>query len=275
VIGLSIREWMAISSALAFLVALVVAAVAATWTGRRLEHIVDIAGRYRGRRSAGPRRRCSQDDNRPCMRAIDATARHLERTFRRGSLEPNLAFETLLQQHAGCRHRRQRRWLVQWANQPMDRPRAAAHALQAPVSGNHSDPDFLAAVKSATEAREVKTARAPPSFPVALDVTAALCLMGGAVAWLREPHRNRSAWKKPVATLSPTFLMNCALPHFIRVIPKLFSTLLEMARHQGIYRSFARMLHALSRLHGGLAYVGESESGRLVRLNRFAERTTA
>ena len=36
---------LAISSALAFIVALVVAAVAATWTARRLEHIVDIAGR--------------------------------------------------------------------------------------------------------------------------------------------------------------------------------------------------------------------------------------
>jgi len=64
-----------------FLVALVVAAVAATWTGRRLEHIVDIAGRIAEGDLRARVDDASQDEIGRVAGAIDATARHLERTF--------------------------------------------------------------------------------------------------------------------------------------------------------------------------------------------------
>ena len=59
--------------------------------------------------------------------------------------------------------------------------------LQAPVVETIRDPDFLAAVKEATEAKQVKTSRATSIVPGrAFDVTAAPLPGGGAVAVLRD-----------------------------------------------------------------------------------------
>jgi two-component system phosphate regulon sensor histidine kinase PhoR len=59
--------------------------------------------------------------------------------------------------------------------------------LHAPVVETIRDPDFLAAVKSATEAHEAMTARATSIIPGrAFDVTAAPLPGGGAVAVLRD-----------------------------------------------------------------------------------------
>ncbi len=177
---------LAISSALAFLVALVVAAVAATWTARRLERIVDIAGRIaegdlRARVDAP-----SQDEIGRVATAIGATARHLERTFA-AVRSSQYQLETLLNSMQDAVIAVSADGLVQWANQPMDRLVPRRTRLQAPVVETIRDPDFLAAVKSATEAREVKTARATSIIPGrAFDVTAAPLPDGGAVAVLRD-----------------------------------------------------------------------------------------
>src|SRR5439155_22115250 len=75
----------------------------------------------------------------------------------------------------------------QWANQPMDRLIPQRARLNAPVVETIRDPDFLAAVKTATNARQVKTARATSIVPGrAFDVTAAPLPGGGAVAVLRD-----------------------------------------------------------------------------------------
>jgi len=177
---------LAISSALAFLVALVVAAVAATWTARRLERIVDIAGRIAEGDLRARVDDASQDEIGRVAGAIDATARHLERTFA-AVRSSQYQLETLLNSMQDAVIAVSADGLVQWANQPMDRLVPRRTRLQAPVVETIRDPDFLAAVKSATEAREVKTARATSIIPGrAFDVTAAPLPDGGAVAVLRD-----------------------------------------------------------------------------------------
>jgi two-component system phosphate regulon sensor histidine kinase PhoR len=177
---------LAISSALAFIVALVVAAVAATWTARRLEHIVDIAGRIAEGDLRARVDDASQDEIGRVAGAIDATARHLERTFAAVRSSQH-QLETLLNSMQDAVIAVSADGLVQWANQPMDRLVPRRTRLQAPVVETIRDPDFLAAVKSATEAREVKTARATSIIPGrAFDVTAAPLPDGGAVAVLRD-----------------------------------------------------------------------------------------
>ena len=177
---------LAISSALAFIFALVVAAAAATWTARRLERIVDVAGRI----AKGDLRACvddpSQDEIGRVAGAIDATARHLERTFAAVRSSQH-QLETLLNSMQDAVIAVSADGLVQWANQSMDLLVPQRTRLQAPVVETIRDPDFLAAVKGATEAREVKTARATSIIPGrAFDVTAAPLPDGGAVAVLRD-----------------------------------------------------------------------------------------
>src|SRR5260370_35497280 len=72
---------LAISSALAFIGALVVAAAAATWTARRLERIVDVAGRIAEGALRARVDDPSQGEIGPVARPIDAPGRPLERTF--------------------------------------------------------------------------------------------------------------------------------------------------------------------------------------------------
>jgi len=177
---------LAISSALAFIVALVVAAVAATWTARRLEHIVDIAGRIAEGDLRARVDDASRDEIGRVAGAIDVTARHLERTFAAVRSSQH-QLETLLNSMQDAVIAVSADGLVQWANQSMDRLVPRRTRLQAPVVETIRDPDFLAAVKSATEAREVKTARATSLIPGrAFDVTAAPLPDGGAVAVLRD-----------------------------------------------------------------------------------------
>jgi two-component system, OmpR family, phosphate regulon sensor histidine kinase PhoR len=177
---------LAISSALAFIGALVVAAAAATWTARRLERIVDVAGRIAEGDLRARVDDPSQDEIGRVAGAIDATARHLERTFAAVRSSQH-QLETLLNSMQDAVIAVSADGLVQWANQSMDLLVPQRTRLQAPVVETIRDPDFLAAVKGATEAREVKTARATSIIPGrAFDVTAAPLPDGGAVAVLRD-----------------------------------------------------------------------------------------
>jgi two-component system phosphate regulon sensor histidine kinase PhoR len=76
---------------------------------------------------------------------------------------------------------------VQWANQAMERLVPQGTRLQAPVVETVRDPDFLRAVREASEARKVSTARAGSIAPGrTFDITAAPLPGGGAVAVLRD-----------------------------------------------------------------------------------------
>jgi len=173
-------------SAIAFLIALIVAGVASVWTSRRLEHIVDVAARIergdlRARVDDSP-----LDEIGRVAAAIDRTASQVERSFA-AVRSSQRQLETLLNSMQDAVVAVSSDGLVQWANQPMDRLVPQRTRLNAPVVETIRDPDFLATVKAATTTKEVKTSRATSIVPGrAYDVTAAPLPDGGVVAVLRD-----------------------------------------------------------------------------------------
>jgi two-component system, OmpR family, phosphate regulon sensor histidine kinase PhoR len=181
-----VRHRLELASGLAFLFALVVAAVAANWTARRLERIVDVAARIAEGDLQARILETSQDEIGRVAGAIDKTARRLEQSFA-AVRSSQRQLETLLNSMQDAVIAVSSDGLVQWANQPMDRLVPQGTRLQQPVVETIRDPDFLATVKEATTTREVKTARATSIVPGrAFDVTAAPLPGGGAVAVLRD-----------------------------------------------------------------------------------------
>jgi len=185
-VSVQIRHRLELASGLAFLFAFVVAAVAATWTARRLERIVDVAARIADGDLQARVLETSQDEVGRVAGAIDRTARRVEQSFA-AVRSSQRQLETLLNSMQDAVIAVSADGLVQWANQPMDRLVPQGTRLHQPVVETIRDPDFLAAVKEATAAREVKTARATSIVPGrAFDVTAAPLPGGGAVAVLRD-----------------------------------------------------------------------------------------
>ncbi len=181
-----VRRRLLWGSAIAFLIALIVAAVASVWTSRRLEHIVDVAARIergdlRARVDDSP-----LDEIGRVAAAIDRTASQVERSFA-AVRSSQRQLETLLNSMQDAVVAVSADGLVQWANQPMDRLVPQRTRLNAPVVETIRDPDFLSTVKAATTSKEVKTARATSIVPGrAYDVTAAPLPDGGVVAVLRD-----------------------------------------------------------------------------------------
>jgi two-component system, OmpR family, phosphate regulon sensor histidine kinase PhoR len=173
-------------SAIAFVIALIVAAVASVFTSRRLEHIVDVAARIergdlRARVQDSP-----LDEIGRVAAAIDRTASQVERSFA-AVRSSQRQLETLLNSMQDAVIAVSSDGLVQWANQPMDRLVPQRTRLNAPVVETVRDPDFLATVQAATTTKEVTTARATSIVPGrAYDVTAAPLPDGGVVAVLRD-----------------------------------------------------------------------------------------
>ncbi len=185
-VSVQIRHRLELASGLAFLFALVVAAVAANWTARRLERIVDVAGRIADGDLQARILETSQDEVGRVAGAIDKTARRVEQSFA-AVRSSQRQLETLLNSMQDAVIAVSADGLVQWANQPMNRLVPQGTRLQQPVVETIRDPDFLASVKDATTSREVKTARATSIVPGrAFDVTAAPLPGGGAVAVLRD-----------------------------------------------------------------------------------------
>jgi two-component system, OmpR family, phosphate regulon sensor histidine kinase PhoR len=174
------------SSALALLIASIVAAMASVWTSRRLEQIVDVAARIERGDLRARLDDPSLDEIGRVAAAIDRTAGQVERSFA-AVRSSQRQLETLLNSMQDAVIAVSSDGLVQWANQPMDRLTPQRTRLNAPVVETIRDPDFLAAVKAATETKEVKTARATSIVSGrAFDVTAAPLPDGGAVAVLRD-----------------------------------------------------------------------------------------
>ena len=185
-VSAEVRRRLEAASALAFLFALLVAAVAAHWSGRRLERIVDVAARIADGDLQARVLEPSQDEIGRVAGAIDKTARRVEQSFE-AVRSSQRQLETLLNSMQDAVIAVSADGLVQWANQPMNRLVPQGARLQQPVVETIRDPDFLASVKEATTTREVKTARATSIVPGrAFDVTAAPLPDGGAVAVLRD-----------------------------------------------------------------------------------------
>jgi two-component system, OmpR family, phosphate regulon sensor histidine kinase PhoR len=181
-----VRRRLELGSALAFLFALAVAAVASVWSARRLERIVDVAARIAEGDLQARILETSPDEIGRVAGAIDKTARRVEQSFAEVRSSQH-QLETLLNSMQDAVIAVSADGLVQWANQPMNRMVPQGTRLQQPVVETIRDPDFLATVKDATVSREVKTARATSIVPGrAFDVTAAPLPDGGAVAVLRD-----------------------------------------------------------------------------------------
>ena len=173
-------------SGLAFVVALIVAGIAAHWTARRLQNIVQFAERIAAGDLTARIAEVSGDEVGQVAAALDKTAHQLETSF--VALQTSQRqLETLLNSMhdaviaVGADRR------VQWANQSMDRLVPQRTRLHAPVVETVRDPDFLRAVRSASENGKVSTARAGSILPGrTFDVTAAPMPGGGAVAVLRD-----------------------------------------------------------------------------------------
>ena len=93
---------------LALLVALIISAIAAQATARRLEGIVRFADRIAAGDLAARIEETSGDEIGQVAASLDKTARHLEESFAALQTQPAPARDPA-QQHAGRRHRRQRR----------------------------------------------------------------------------------------------------------------------------------------------------------------------
>jgi two-component system phosphate regulon sensor histidine kinase PhoR len=185
-VSAQVRARLARATGLAFLFALLVAAVAAHWSARRLERIVEVAARIADGDLQARIRETSQDEVGRVAAAIDGTARRVEQSFS-AVRSSQRQLETLLNSMQDAVIAVSADGLVQWANQPMDRLVPQGTRLHQPVVETIRDPDFLATVKEATATREVKTARATSIVPGrAFDVTAAPLPDGGAVAVLRD-----------------------------------------------------------------------------------------
>jgi two-component system, OmpR family, phosphate regulon sensor histidine kinase PhoR len=171
---------------LALVVAFILAGIGAHFTTRRLQNIIDFAGRIAAgdltTRIADPR----SDDFGKIAAALDAAARQTELNFAtlRNSQRQ---LETLLNSMQDAVIAVDPEQRVQWANQSMDRLVPQRTRLNAPVVETVRDPDFLHAVRGAIESRTVLTARATSILPArTFEVTAAPMPGGGAVAVLRD-----------------------------------------------------------------------------------------
>jgi two-component system phosphate regulon sensor histidine kinase PhoR len=186
VVQAQVRRRLLWGSALALLIALLVAALASIWTAHRLERIVEVAARIeRGdlrARVDDP----SPDEIGRVAAAIDRTAGQIERSFA-AVRSSQRQLETLLNSMQDAVIAVSADGLVQWANQTMDRLVPQHARLNAPVVETIRDPDFLATVKAAATTRQAKTGRAASiASGRAFDVTAAPLPDGGVVAVLRD-----------------------------------------------------------------------------------------
>jgi two-component system phosphate regulon sensor histidine kinase PhoR len=185
-VSAQVRGRLALGSALAFVIALFVAAMASAATARRLEHIVDVAAHIADGDLRARVQDSSPDEIGRLGGALDKTARQVERSFA-ALRSSQRQLETLLNSMQDAVIAVSADGLVQWANERMDRLAPQRTRLHAPVVETIRDPDFLAAVKGATEAKQVTTSRATSIVPGrAFDVTAAPLPGGGAVAVLRD-----------------------------------------------------------------------------------------
>lgn len=180
-----VRHTLWLGAAISFIVALILAALAAQSTAHRLQRIVRFAHQIASGDLQARIAENSGDEVGQVAGALDRTARQLEESFR-ALQNSQRQLETLLNsmQDAVIAVGPDQR--VQWANQMMSG--LAGHTrLQSPVVETVRDPDFLRAIQAASEQRQVATARAG-SIAVgrSFDVTAAPLPGGGAVAVLRD-----------------------------------------------------------------------------------------
>ncbi len=174
------------ASALAFLVALIIAALAARSITGRLQRIVGFSGRIAEGDLTARIAESSNDEIGKVARSLDRTARRLEESFadvERGRRELVTLLNSMQEPviAVGSDGR------VIWANQRMERILPGGVHRNVALVENLRDPELLAAFQKAMDTREVSTTRAHAVFPGRVfNVTAAPMPGGGAVGVLTD-----------------------------------------------------------------------------------------
>jgi two-component system phosphate regulon sensor histidine kinase PhoR len=170
----------------AFVFAVIVAAVAAQYVGRRLQRIVNFAERVAGGDLTVRIASSSRDEIGQVASALDKTTRGVEESYARVQ-NSQRELETLLNSMQDAVIAVDVDGRVHWANRGMDRLLLRAPRLNAPLIDSVRDPDFLAAIQEAARDQIVTSARSNTIAPGRIfDVTAAPMPGGGAVAVLRD-----------------------------------------------------------------------------------------
>jgi len=251
-----------ISSALAFLVALVLAGALAQFTARRLQRIVQFANKIAGGELTARIAETSVDEIGQVASALDKTARHVENNFA-ALRDSQRQLETLLNSMEDAVIAVGPDERVQWANQRMDSLVPQRTRLNAPIVETVRDPDFLRAVRGASVARRVVTARATSIVPArTFDVTAAPMPGGGVVAVLRDLTETERVEKT-----RRDFIANVS--HELRTpltsIQGYAETLLDSSPENNHSREFLEIIrknaHRMSRLTEDLLTLARVESG--------------
>jgi two-component system phosphate regulon sensor histidine kinase PhoR len=256
-----------LGSGVALAFTLLLAALAAQFTSHRLQRIVAFADRVAAGDLTARIDSSSVDEIGQVAGALDKTARTLEASFL--ALQTSQRqLETLLNSMQDAVIAVDAEGRVQWANQGMDRLVPQRARLQAPVVETIRDPQFLAAVRIATEAHQVASARASSILPNrSFDVTAAPMPGGGAVAVLRDLTETERVEKT-----RRDFIANVS--HELRTpltsIQGYTETLLDTSTENGHVREFLEIIRKnaarMSRLTEDLLTLARVESGE----QRFA-----
>lgn len=259
-----IRRDLLEGSAVAGLLALLLAFVATQSIGRRLLRITDFAERVAAGDLSARIQEGAGDEIAHVASALDKTARKLEEGF--SALEQGRqTLETLLNsmQEAVIAVAQDER--VLWANQRMERLLPSGVRLGAPLVQSVRDPEILASVQSALTTRDVTVARAAKIFSGRIfDVTAAPMPGGGAVAVLHDQTEIERAEKT-----RRDFIANVS--HELRTpltsIQGYAETLLDSRSMPGNLRDFVEIIRKnamrMARLTEDLLVLARVESGEL------------
>lgn len=174
------------STALAALIALVLAFIATQSIGRRLARITMFAERVAAGDLSARIEEESSDEIAHVASALDKTARKLEEGFE--AVESSRqTLETLLNSMQEPVIAVAEDGRVLWANERMERLLPSGVRLGEPLVQSARDPAILRAVQGALESRDIVTARAAKIFSGRVfDLTAAPMPGGGAVAVMHD-----------------------------------------------------------------------------------------
>ncbi len=251
-----------LGSAIAFVIVMLLSVVGAQYTARRLQRIVTFADRIADGDLTARISATSVDEIGQVATALDKTARKLEESFIAVQTSQR-QLETLLNSMQDAVIAVGPDGRVQWANRGMERLVPQRARLNAPVVETVRDPQFLAAVREATQGNKIASTRAISIVPGrTFDVTAAPLPGGGAVAVLRDLTETERVEKT-----RRDFIANVS--HELRTpltsIQGYTETLLDNPSDNGHLREFLEIVRKnasrMSRLTEDLLTLARVESG--------------
>lgn len=251
-----------LSAFLALVVASGMSALAARSISQRLQRVVKFADKVAAGGLSARIADRSSDEIGEVSTSLDKAAQEVEESFAVLKTSER-QLETLLNSMEDAVITVDAEEHVQWANQAMDTLTPQRARLHAPVVETIRDPDFLRAVRGASEARKVVATRAVSIIPGrTFEVTAAPLPGGGAVAVLRDLTETERVEKT-----RRDFIANVS--HELRTpltsIQGYTETLLDGSAENGHTREFLDIIRKnatrMSRLTEDLLTLARVESG--------------